>query len=157
MNIQVIKTTQPIVNSLDTTREFGIFLVKATSFIRMIHWYVSNYNSLVILGDLYEDIDELFDKLQEEIIGVVRQSQVTFPKINTQAIILNLDYIPQFNDDGDDILDKYFNLYKEVTNALTSLEFNNFISQVKSGIPNTVDEIISRFNKSNFLLGLTNL
>lgn len=153
MEIQILKP-QNLINSMDSNREFGIFLLKVQATIHAIHWYVLNYNAHKILGSLYEDIDELFDKLQEEIIGTCREYNVVFPKINFQIPILNLDDVCKFNDDNSQILNIYFDVVKEFLTVLTSLEFNNFLTQVKSGIKNTVDEIISRFNKTNYLLSL---
>ena len=153
MEIKII-STQTITNSLDSTREFGSFLLKANAIIHMIHWYVLNYNSHKILGNLYEDLDELFDTLQEEIIGTTRNDGISFPKINFQIPLLELDDVSRFVDNNDEILNIYFEVYKEVTSVITSIEFNNFVTQVKSGIHNTVDEIVSRFNKANYLLSL---
>jgi DNA-binding ferritin-like protein len=153
MEIKII-SAQNISNSLDSTREFGSFLLKSNSIIHMIHWYVLNYNAHKILGNLYEDLDELFDTLQEEIIGTTRNNNVNFPKINFQIPVLELDDVSRFVDDNGQLLDIYFEVFKEITAVLTSIEFNNFVTQVKSGINNTVEEILSRLNKANYLLSL---
>jgi DNA-binding ferritin-like protein len=151
MEIQVI-APQPVENSLDSTREFGILLLKAESIIHMVHWYVLNYDAHKILGNLYEDLDGLFDKIQEEIIGVCRQNNITLPRIN--SVILDLDYILQYRDENSNILETYYKVYNILIELLTSLEFNNFLTQAKTGIHNTVDDIITRLNKANYLLSL---
>lgn len=151
MEIQVI-APQPVENSLDSSREFGVLLLKAESIIHMVHWYVLNYDAHKILGSLYEDLDGLFDKLQEEVIGVCRQSNTALPRVN--AVVLDLDHILQYRDENGNILETYYKVYSILTELLTSLEFNNFLTQSKTGIHNTVDEIISRLNKANYLLSL---
>ena len=151
MEIQVI-APQPVENSLDSTRELGIVLLKAESIIHMVHWYTLNYDTHKIIGNLYEDLDGLFDALQEEIIGVCRQNELTFPKVN--SVILDLDHLMQYRDEAGNILDTYYKVYRIITELLTSIEFNNFVTQSKSGLHNTVDEIITRLNKTNYLLSL---
>ena len=79
MEIEII-TTQTTTSNVDPTREFGLCLMKAESIIHMVHWYVLNYDAHKILGSLYEDLDELFDSLQEEIIAV-SYTHLTLPTI----------------------------------------------------------------------------
>jgi len=152
MDIRII--TQSVANSLDTTREFGIFLLKINSIIKMLHWYTLNYDVHKILGKLYEDLEELFDKLQEEIIGTARLEKANFPKINPTVINLDLDNLSQFRDENRNTIEIYYRVVSEITNVLTCLEFKNYTSQVKSGLNNTVEEIVSRINSSNYLLSL---
>ena len=137
-------------NSLDSTREFGLFLIKCLSTIKMIHWYTDTYNAHVIFGSLYEDIEELFDELQEEIIGTKKQSNILFPRFSFNCE--QYENISLYRDENLKILDVYYNLYNDITNVLTSLEFNTHTTKIKSGIKNTVDSIITRFNKTNYLL-----
>lgn len=153
MEIKII-STQNTINSLDSTRDFAVFLLKTKAVINLVHWYVLNYDIHKILGKLYEDLDELFDALQEEIIGVTRSEGVLFPKFDCQIPVLNIDDTSRFSDDNNEIINLYFELYKEVFILLTSIEFNNFASQVKSGINNTKDEILSKFNKATYLISL---
>jgi DNA-binding ferritin-like protein len=150
MEIEIITTSA--INTLDSTRNFGLFLTKSQSIIHMVHWYSLNYNVHEILGNLYESLDPLFDKLQEEIIGTVRNSNVIFPMFNSTTY--DMDNISLYRDDEALIVDTYYNVYKNVTDVLTSIEFKNYTTQVKSGINNTIEEIISTFNKANYLLGL---
>lgn len=120
----------------------------------MLHWYTLNYDVHKILGKLYEDLEELFDKLQEEIIGTARLEKANFPKINPTVINLDLDNLSQFRDENRNTIEIYYRVVSEITNVLTCLEFKNYTSQVKSGLNNTVEEIVSRINSSNYLLSL---
>jgi DNA-binding ferritin-like protein len=153
MEINVI-TTSAVSSSLDPTRIFGIILSKATSTLRMLHWYVLDHNAHEILGDLYGDLSDLFDKLQEEIIGTSKEYDVIFPLHDIKCIQIEQIEMYQSNQN---IIDHYFETVNTIKNLLTSLEFNNYINNVKSGIGNTKEEIISRINKSNYLLSMINL
>ena len=61
-NITISVASNPTINSLDSVRTFGIFLTKTLATIKMTHWFVDDYNSHVVIGDLYNTLDELFDK-----------------------------------------------------------------------------------------------
>lgn len=149
MEIEII-TTSAIENKLDSTKKFGIFLNKATSVIKMLHWYVLDHNTHEILGDLYGDLTDLFDKLQEEIIGTCKRGNVLFPTLD---IIIPFDDINAYNS-IESIFREFENVSNSIKELLTSLEFNNYISNVKSGINNTKEEIISRLNKTEYLLSM---
>jgi DNA-binding ferritin-like protein len=153
MEIEVI-TTSAIQSSLDPTRVFGIILNKATSTIKMLHWYVLDHNTHEILGELYEDLTDLFDKLQEEIIGTSKEYSVIFPSFDINTI--QLERIEMYQD-NQVIIDYYYGIANTVKDMLTSLEFNNYITGVKSGINNTKEDIISRINKANYLLSMVKL
>jgi hypothetical protein len=145
-----ITTISSITN--EPTREFGLILLKSEAIIHMVHWYVLNYDTHKILGKLYEDLDELFDKLQEEIIGTSRQNDVLFPSFNSS--IIKLDNTSQYFDENNNILNAYYEVYREISSILTSIELNNYLTQVKSGMHNTIEDILSRFNSANYLLSL---
>jgi hypothetical protein len=150
MEIEIIKTSA-ISNKLSTTKDFGIILNQITSMIKMSHWYAKDYNSHVILGDLYDDLTELFDKLQEEIIGTVNSNDsVLFPMFNGIDLSNNSELS---NNDYNSIV-VYHNTVEAIQNILTSIEFKNYVTSVKSGINNTVEDILSRINKTNYLLSL---
>ena len=152
MEIEIITTQNSIENSLDPTREFGLFLTKCLSFIKMTHWYTSNYNAHKILGSLYDDLSNLFDELQEEIIGTSKTRNVIFPKFSFN--IQHIEDLSLFNDEDSSILSTYYNVSNEIMNTLTSLEFNTYLTKVKSGVKNTVDAILTRINKTNYLLSI---
>jgi DNA-binding ferritin-like protein len=150
MEIEVI-TTSAIQCTLDPTRVFGIILNKATSTVKMLHWYVLDHNAHEILGDLYGDLTDLFDKLQEEIIGTSKEYSVVFPSFNINGI--QLENIEMYKD-NQVIIEYYYNLANLIKDMLTSLEFNNYVTNVKSGINNTKEDILSRINKANYLLSM---
>lgn len=152
INTQDIPTFGDITDSLDSTRLFGLFLSKALATIHMVHWYVLNYDVHIILGDLYEDLDGKFDKLQEEIIGTARETGAVFPM--TSPNVFDLENLSQFKDNTSRIIDTYYWVNKSVVDVLTSTEFKGFTTQVKSGIQNTVDDILTKFNKANYLLSM---
>jgi DNA-binding ferritin-like protein len=153
MEIDII-TTSAVQSSLDPTRVFGIVLNKATSTIKMLHWYVLDPNAHKILGNLYDDLTDLFDKLQEEIIGTSREYNVIFPLFDISAI--QLEHIEMYQN-NQVIIDYYYGVVNTIKDMLTSLEFNNYITSVKSGITNTKEDIITRINKANYLLSMINL
>jgi DNA-binding ferritin-like protein len=152
INTQDIPTFGNITDSLDSTRFFGLFLSKALATIHMVHWYVLNYDVHIILGDLYEDLNGKFDKLQEEIIGTARETGAVFPMISPN--VFDIENLSQFKDNTSRIIDTYYWVNKSVVDVLTSTEFKGFTSQVKSGIQNTVDDILTKFNKANYLLSM---
>lgn len=153
MEINVI-TTSAVPSSLDPTRIFGIILNNALTDIKMMHWFVLDNNAHEILGDLYSDLNDLFDKLEEEIIGTSKEYDVIFPLHDLACI--KIDSITAFQN-NQSIIDRYFETVNVIKNLLTSLEFNNYTNSVKSGINNIKEEIISRINKSNYLISMINL
>jgi DNA-binding ferritin-like protein len=152
MEIEII-TTSAVETPLDPTKKFGIVLNNATSVIKMLHWYVLDHNVHEILGDLYNDLTDLFDKLQEEIIGTCKNSSVLFPLLNMEIDINDISaYI-----NNESILNEFGNVSNAIKEVLTSLEFTNYISNVKSGINNTKEDIISTLNKAEYLLAMVKL
>jgi DNA-binding ferritin-like protein len=150
MEIDIITTTA-VQSTLDPTRVFGIILNKATSTIKMLHWYVVDPNAHEILGELYNDLTDLFDKLQEEVIGTSMEYSIVFPSFNINGI--QLEHIEMYQN-NQVIIDYYYNLANLIKDMLTSLEFNNYVTSVKSGINNTKEDILSRINKTNYLLSM---
>ena len=153
MEIEIITINE---DPLKETKGFGIGLNKSLSNIKMVHWYSSRYERHIILGKLYDDLSDLFDKLQEEIIGTTNEYRVSFPMF--ESYFSNLDNISNtINENNEDCLDCYYETVNIIKNVLTSLEFNNFITTVKSGINNTKEDIITRINKANYLLSMVSL
>jgi len=153
MNIEIIKTSENscIESSLDSIRSFGLILNKNITFIKMAHWFILNYNIHEILGELYSDMDILFDTLEEEIIGTSKKYEILFPKFNSTLFqIENLDLYK--NDEI--ILENLHVFLDNLKNILTSLEFNDYITKVKSGLNNTKEDIITRINKTLYLLSM---
>jgi hypothetical protein len=150
MNIEIISTE--VECSLDTTRNFGILLSKALTSIRMVHWYAPDFNTHEILGQLYSTLDDLFDKLQEEIIGTSKSQGVPFPAFSLQS--LDTDDLEQYNNEQEPIIDTYYKTTLLVKAILKSRELENYFSVVISGLQNTKDEILSAINKADYLLSL---
>lgn len=153
MEIQVIKMQEtPVQCSLDSTRTFGLILNKALTKLKMIHWYVMCYNTHKIIGNLYEDLTDLIDTLQEEIIGTSRNQNKQFPQINPG--LFETDDISHYQTTDRDIMECYYDTTKKLVDMFSNQEFNNYVASVSSGLNNTKEEIISRVNKANYLLSL---
>ena len=84
MEIEIIQSIEP--DNLQTTKNFAIILNRFVSNIKMCHWYANNYDLHIITGDLYNDLVELFDKLQEEIIGTCKEGNVSFPEFDINIV-----------------------------------------------------------------------
>jgi DNA-binding ferritin-like protein len=151
VNITIISNENGIENSLDSTRSFGIFLNKAISTIKMVHWYTENYNTHKILGELYDSLSELFDELQEEIIGTCKLQSKTFPQMANQ---INFEDIHSYVSCSGNDMKTYYEVCSAICSALTSQEFQLYSDSVMSGLNNTKEEILSSFNKTNYLLSL---
>ena len=153
MEIEVI-TTSAVESNLDPTRQFGIILNKSLSIIKMLHWYASNYNVHKILNNLYDDLSDLFDKLQEEVIGTCSEYNALFPVFN--ANLFEIENIEEYRG-NEHSMECYYDTVNKIKQILTSLEFNTYVSSVKSGINNTRDDIITEINKANYLLSMVNV
>jgi hypothetical protein len=151
VNITIISNENGIENSLDSTRSFGIFLNKAISTIKMIHWYTEDYNKHKILGELYDSLSDLFDKLQEEVIGTCKLKSKQFPHISND---INFEDIQSYASSCGSDMKTYYDVCSAVCSSLTSQEFNSYTESVISGLNNTKEEILSSFNKTNYLLSL---
>jgi hypothetical protein len=146
MEIQIIKTTTQINNTIN----IGIILNKTLSNIKMLHWYTGCYNMHLIFGELYDTLSDLFDKLQEEIIGTSRKTGIEFPDLN-----INLgEPDPIVYTDDEYILQEYYVIDNKIKDFFSSLEFKTYVNSVKSGIDNTKDEINTALNKATYLLHL---
>jgi hypothetical protein len=153
MDITIISTRSE--NSLETTKYFGIILSKTLTLIHMVHWYIGNLQIHEVLGDLYGDLDDLFDKLQEEIIGTARLQDKLFPGFSPEMV--NIDDVAQFSGDDENLMDSYYKTIVKLTAILNSLEFKNYIESVDSGLNNTKEDVLSRVNKANYLLSMIQL
>ena len=118
----------------------------------MVHWYAPDFNTHEILGQLYSTLDDLFDKLQEEIIGTSKSQGVPFPAFSLQS--LDTDDLEQYNNVQEPIIDTYYKTTLLVKAILKSRELENYFSVVISGLQNTKDEILSAINKADYLLSL---
>lgn len=150
MEIKIVSYNQG--SDLETTKYFAISLSKALSIIHLVHWYIPNFQAHEIIGDLYESLDGLFDKVQEEIIGVVRIQEKPFPSFSPETF--NLDDIDQYGDNAQELIDTLNKTTIKLVAILDSQEFKMFVGSVSSGINNTKEEIISAINKADYLLSM---
>jgi DNA-binding ferritin-like protein len=148
MNITIISSTES--PDLGSTKYFGIVLNKALTIIRMLHWYVDDHNIHEILGSLYEDLNDLFDKFQEELIGTSFSENIPLPGFS--PFCLDIENIDQFKEDIGSVLEVYNQTAIKIIAMISSQEIGNYIASVQSGLNNTREEIISRFNKTSYLL-----
>jgi DNA-binding ferritin-like protein len=151
MQIEIIQISEN--DPLTPTKNFGVILNRTLSTIKMLHWYVKIYDVHVILGDLYDDLGELFDKLQEEIIGTVneRSSSIEFP--NFKIDIIQDENFNSYVDD-ETVISHYYQTVDVIKDILSSFEFDIFVKDSKTGLNNTKEDILTRINKTNYLLSL---
>lgn len=142
-----------IITEADNTKTFASILNRFLSSIKIMHWYTSNYNVHEILGELYDDLSGLFDSLQEEIVGTAKQSDLfnQFPLFSKDSI-KDEEYSAYTEDSS--IINQYTSNQNALKDILNSEEFKSYVDVSKSGIMNTKDEIISRINKTNYLLNM---
>jgi hypothetical protein len=150
-NVNITFISNQVESTLDSTRNFGIFLNKSLSIIKMCHWYTEDYNVHKILGKVYDNLSDLFDSLQEEIIGTVKQQGKPFPEI---FIEIDLENIQNYRHMNDINMQSYYKASQSIIAALTSQEVTSYVLSVVSGINNTKEEIISTLNNSNYLLSM---
>lgn len=150
MEIKIVSYSQG--SDLETTKYFAILLSKALSIIHLVHWYIPNFQAHEIIGDLYESLDGHFDKLQEEIIGVVKIQGKTFPSFSPE--MFNLDDLDQYEDRAQELIDTLNKTTIKLAAILDSQEFKMFIDSASSGINNTKEDILSAINKADYLLAM---
>jgi DNA-binding ferritin-like protein len=153
MEIQIQTITNSENQTEKHTQYFGTILNRILSNIKMMHWYVKDYNKHEIFGSLYADLSDSFDSLQEEIIGTQRSTNFDFPLFNRDSTFFD-EELEKYNNDENIVLHYYDTVYN-IIDILLSFEFESYVKSVESGILNTRDEIISRINKTNYLLKLT--
>jgi DNA-binding ferritin-like protein len=152
MEIEIIKLPSNI-----GTLEFAEYLNKFLSNVKLLHWYTLNYDIHKILNDLYDELSEHFDKLQEEIIGLDRKKTRDFPNINLKNLkISNIDIETQLSNDIH-IMQCYKVISSEFKNIICGLDISSYISNSQSGLNNTKEDILSEINKSLYLLDMVSL
>jgi hypothetical protein len=156
MEIQIIQTSSTE-DEYYSVKNFGILLNKIVSEIKMIHWFVTSHNAHVILGNLYDDLSDLFDELQEEIIGSVRLQGGKFPVFQADINIKPWDECEFYENDDNSLLKSFFALSYSLKSLLTSMEFKSYLSNIDSGLNNTVESIITRTNKAEYLLSMVKI
>jgi len=160
MEIQIIQTKTNVTDELESIKSFGILLNKTVSEIKMIHWFITNHNAHVILGDLYDDLSDLFDELQEEIIGTSKlQISIgcNFPNFQSDLNIETWDKFEFYENDDQTLINSFYTLSSSVKLLLTCMELKSYIESVKSGLVNTIDSIVTRLNKAEYLLTMVKI
>lgn len=153
--ISVAVVNQQTINTLDSVRNLGIFLNKCLLQIKMNHWFTEDYNAHQIIGNLYEDLDDLFDKLVEEIIGTSKSQGKLFPVINLAG--LDIDNLTNYSTMNGENMNTFNKVCQTLLGLFCSHELNDYVQSVNSGINNTKEEIVSSINKSLYLLTLVKL
>lgn len=148
MEIEIIK----LKSKKNQTIAFGNILNNFLSSLKILHWYSNDINLHNIIGDLYSNLNEIFDKFQEEIIGVSNFENNIFPIINEENY--------NFKCDNDFLEKNIIDCFEKNSfiflNLLNSIEINNFIKASNSGLNNTKEEILSNINKSKYLISMVN-
>ena len=156
MEIEIITSTdiESEGSDLTNTKYFALILLKSLSYLKLLHWYTNNFNYHSIIGELYESLDSLFDKFQEEIIGTSSNCNIPFPAFSPDSV--DLSDILQTPNDLESFLDGFNKTTTLLKAYLNSPELNTYISSVPSGLNNTKEEIISAINKAIYLLNMLN-
>lgn len=147
--IEIIK-----IKKVNNTFILANYLNYVLSTIKIMHWYTLNINLHEIFGDLYENLNLSFDKLQEELIGLNRQQ--AYLNLNPNSVLINQS-IDEIIENDPLIIDFYKKMMSDLKNILCSDDFNNFINSSNSGLNNSKEEILSEINKSLYLISLVKL
>lgn len=139
-------------HSLDPTRHFGVMLNNSLSVLKMLHWYSPNFNFHELVGSLYNDLTDLFDSFQEEIIGTSKAEKISFPSFSPDSFCT--DKIEIYSGDLEEMLEVYDMTTTKLLAIFNSREIDNYINSVTSGLNNTKEGILSRINKSNYLISM---
>ena len=145
-SIEILNVT--IIEESPVFKAFGFCnnLNKILSDIKLCHLFTDNYDSHKIYGELYDTLSNIFDTLEEEVIGLLKSGPITDFPTNT----LNIGTIDYEESD-------YYDPFKITINNLFSIltfsEFQNFVENApKNGIKNILEEIYSAANKAEYLL-----
>lgn len=147
--IEIIK-----IKKVNNTFILANYLNYVLSTIKIMHWYTLNINLHEIFGDLYENLNLSFDKLQEELIGLNRQQ--AYLNLNPNSVLINQS-IDEIIENDPLIIDFYKKMMSDFKNILCSDDFNSFINSSNSGLNNSKEEILSEINKSLYLISLVKL
>ena len=124
MNIEIVKINPEkdvyFESSLDSVRNFGIILNKTSSIIKMLHWFIKDYNTHKIFGDLYSNLIELFDNDNDE--GKVNDLPLPPPVKKIKKIKKYLDLIEKI----DAKTGKFIKLVDDIKKELIKLVVFNY-------------------------------
>ena len=103
--------------------------------VKLFHWATKSYSCHVALGELYDTVSELHDKLIECYLGSLKKSVPLF-EVSTSAIS-DVSNIVEFL-------------------KIHTVNFRKIRVEIKSSeLQNIVDEIISQIDKTCYLLSLS--
>lgn len=131
-------------------KQFNFFLLDVLSSIKFIHWHSNNYNFHKILDNVYNNFNELFDKLSEEIIGMSKTKNICF---NIQCPERNLTNLFECNTFEDQI-NEYYSILDSLESTLKNNDMSLLLNNSINGINNTLEEIFSESNKSKYLINM---
>lgn len=131
-------------------KQFNLFLLDVLSSIKLIHWHSDNYNFHKILDDVYNNFNELFDKLSEEIIGISKNKNICF---NIQCPERNLTGLFDCNNLQNQI-NEYYSILDSLESTLKNDDISFLIDNSVNGINNILEEIFSESNKSKYLINM---
>lgn len=144
--IQISTSIDSKESAIENIFKFCNVLNRILGNLKICHLFTDNYNAHQIYGNLYDSLSINFDKLAEELIGLVKiDPRLDFPLCDP---ILN---DPTFENSD------YYQLFQISVNSLYSvLTLNTFLTFVenapKNGIKNVLEEIYNSINKAGYLL-----
>lgn len=139
------------IKKINNTFILANYLNYFLSNIKIMHWYTLNINLHEIFGNLYETLNPIFDKFQEEIIGLNRND--IYLNLNQNCFLID-NSIDEIIENDSLIVDFYKKKVLDIKNILSSDDFNNFLEFSNSGLNNSKEEILSELNKSLYLISL---
>jgi hypothetical protein len=145
-----VASSEMRINESPIFKSFGFCdnINRILSNIKLCHLFTNNYDSHKIYGELYDTLSDLFDTLEEEIIGLLRSGPITEFPVDT-VDVFTTEY------DESDYYRQFKILINELFSILTFSEFQNFVENApKNGIKNILEEIYSATNKAEYLLRL---
>lgn len=121
-------------SDITTFSNYIKILLQFRTDIKMFHWQTKSFAYHKISDELLSSIDDLTDKLVENISGLLNQR----PSLSAQITIT-------------DISDKNI-LISKAKSVITSLKESNSLFRSNSEISNIRDELLESINKALYLL-----
>ena len=121
-------------SDITTFSNYIKILLQFRTDIKMFHWQTKSFAYHKISDELLSSIDDLTDKLVENISGLLNQR----PSLSAQITIT-------------DISDKNI-LISKAKSVITSLKESNSLFRSNSEISNISDELLESINKALYLL-----
>lgn len=123
---------------MDCIRQF----LSIQQHVRLYHWMTPVYNQHVVSGELYKELDELFDTFVETYLGKYDKKPFSFEPITTLTSSVDKDKLLRHL--------KHFKQF-----LMTDMEiFLNSDKMTNSDLKNIRDEILGKVNHFLFLLRL---